>query len=337
MHKIRFGGIYAFILVAMVAFGFFIAQNGIYFSLPASASTAIISVTVTMPQCSDGSDNDGDGAIDYPADSDCVDSNDNDESGVSLPAPRGVGVVLDTTAKGTVVFTGRAYPRSRVHLLKDGSVATTTIAGNDAQFRFLMSELPKGTYLFGVSAEDNQEMHSGLFSLSLVVTPGAVTNVANIFLSPTIAIDRSEVRRGDNVTVRGKSFPNSEVIISFLSDTEKAFTVVSDTEGNYIYSVGTSALKNGNYAIRTKSRFSEEMSADSIMVQFSVGSETKNIVSGSGVPQGDMNGDKHVDITDFSILAYWYQRLAPPSKIDFDKDGKITMADFSILAFYWTG
>lgn len=337
LRSIRLWGICTLAIGAALALGFFVAQNIIYFPLSASAATANISVTVTMSQCSDGIDNDGDGAIDYPADSDCVDLNDNDESGaVSIP-PHGVGIVFDTTAKGAVIFTGRAYPNSRVRLLKDGIVATTTTTGSDAQFKFLINDLQKGTYLFVVRAEDSQELPSNLFSLPLVITPGAVTNVTNIFLSPTIAIDRGEVRPGDSVTVRGKSFPESEVMISLLSDTEKMFRVIADAEGNYMYSIDTSGLGKKNYTIRSKSRFLEEMSAESTLVKFSIGAKTQEIAPNFGISQGDINEDKHVDITDFSIMAYWYQRSAPPLKIDFNKDGKITMADFSILAFYWTG
>ena len=53
---------------------------------------------------------------------------------------------------------------------------------------------------------------------------------------------------------------------------------------------------------------------------------------------GDLNCDGRVNIIDFSIMAYWYnKKTTPPTKIDLNGDGKITLIDFSIMAFYWTG
>ena len=44
-----------------------------------------------------------------------------------------------------------------------------------------------------------------------------------------------------------------------------------------------------------------------------------------------------VNIVDFSITAFWYNRPSPPPAIDLNKDGKVNLVDFSILAYYWTG
>lgn len=58
--------------------------------------------------------------------------------------------------------------------------------------------------------------------------------------------------------------------------------------------------------------------------------------------QGDLNNDCKIDLVDFSIASYWWQR---PLSQEFNKlerqslsgDGKVTLEDFSILAYYWTG
>jgi len=52
--------------------------------------------------------------------------------------------------------------------------------------------------------------------------------------------------------------------------------------------------------------------------------------------RGDINRDGKVNIVDFSIAAYWYKRLNPPTSVDINGDGAITLVDFSIMAFYWT-
>ena len=56
-----------------------------------------------------------------------------------------------------------------------------------------------------------------------------------------------------------------------------------------------------------------------------------------GAGTGDVNCDSSVDLIDFSIAAYWYQRSNPPSNSDLNNDGKVDLVDFSIMAYYWTG
>ena len=51
------------------------------------AATAATSVSVTVSQCADGSDNDGDGLIDYPADPGCDSAVDDDETNVATLEP----------------------------------------------------------------------------------------------------------------------------------------------------------------------------------------------------------------------------------------------------------
>lgn len=49
----------------------------------------------------------------------------------------------------------------------------------------------------------------------------------------------------------------------------------------------------------------------------------------------DLNCDGYVDIVDFSIMYYWFDKEDPPRRVDLDPDGTIDIADFSVMAFYW--
>lgn len=60
------------------------------------------------------------------------------------------------------------------------------------------------------------------------------------------------------------------------------------------------------------------------------------------VRKGNINGDKRIDLVDFSIAAYWINRplSAEFKKIEAERlnnDGKIDLVDLSIMAYYWTG
>jgi hypothetical protein len=83
------------------------------------------------------------------------------------------------------------------------------------------------------------------------------------------------------------------------------------------------------------------VSGFSYLVNFKVGTETIDR-DDTGCGKADLNYDDRVNLIDFSIAAFWYQR---PISADFalietkllNGDGKIDLVDFSIMAYYWTG
>ena len=63
----------------------------------------------------------------------------------------------------------------------------------------------------------------------------------------------------------------------------------------------------------------------------------ENFTGGVEVAAVDVNGDSRINLTDFSILSYWFHRPSPPANVDENHDGKVDLTDLSILAYYWTG
>lgn len=49
----------------------------------------------------------------------------------------------------------------------------------------------------------------------------------------------------------------------------------------------------------------------------------------------DLNCDGYVDIIDFSIMYYWFERTNIPARVDLRSDGRVDLADFSVMAAYW--
>ncbi|MSR71549.1 MAG: hypothetical protein EXS50_02705 [Candidatus Taylorbacteria bacterium] len=237
-----------------------------------------------------------------------------------------------------VVFTGKAYPKSTVTLLKDAQVAATTIADSNANFQMTISNLSGGNYFFSVYSEDSNGFRSSLLTFPISVTAGVTTKIGNIFIAPTIAVDKSEVRRGDNLVIFGQSVPSSEIIVSINSEEEFFVKKMSDASGMYLLNFDTSVLEMGQHSTRSKVSLDGEISSFSKVASFIVG--TKKVLA--PLPQkkaskSDLNDDNRVNLVDFSIIAYWYKRANPPAKSDLNKDGKVDLVDFSILAFNWTG
>lgn len=254
----------------------------------------------------------------------------------------GGGGAFPSTA--TVVFAGRAYPGSAVTILRDAQVAATTQAGADANFGATLSGLSGGNYIFSVYAEDNRGRRSALQSFPVSVPTGATVNVSGIFIAPTIATDKSEVRRGDTIAILGQSVPLADIIVMVSSEEEFFSRTISDKDGIYLYNFDTTVLDFGDHTAKSKASLGNTLvSAFSNSVNFKVG--TKNVTAAPVAKcpaKGDLNGDCKVNLVDFSIAAFWWKRpLTATAKQNIDDklfpDGKIDLRDFSVLAFYWTG
>lgn len=237
-----------------------------------------------------------------------------------------------------VVFSGRAYPLSRVSILKDGQLVVTTIAGPDSNFTATVSGLSSGNYTFAVYGEDKNGLRSSLFSFPIFITSGVTTKIGGIFIAPTISVDKSEVRRGDNIAIFGQSVPNSEITISVNSPQEFIIKRQADKDGVYLLNFDTLVLDKGKHETKSKSSIEGDLSSLSNIVNFLVGDKNVSLDNAKKCSKkGDVNSDCRVNLVDFSIVAFWYRKQNPPKNVDLNFDGKVDLVDFSIMAFNWTG
>lgn len=240
-------------------------------------------------------------------------------------------------------FSGRAYPKSAVTLLKDAQVAAATVAGADANFQINLTGLSAGNYIFSVYSEDKNGIRSSLLTFPISVTSGATTNVSGIFIAPTIAVDKSEVKRGDNIAIFGQSASQADITISVNSDEEFFAKTISDKDGIYLYNFDTAILEYATHYIKSKAIIGNlAISGWSNSISFKVGEKNVAIESEKKALKGDLNNDGKVNLIDFSIAAYWYKRTISASFATIEKerlngDGKVNLIDFSIMAYYWTG
>lgn len=255
----------------------------------------------------------------------------------------GGGAPPAPTAVTTVNISGRAYPLSKVSVLKDAQLAITTIAGPDSNFSVSLTNLTAGSYTFSLYGEDSAGRRSTLFSFPVTLAQNATTNITGVFISPTIDVNKSQVKRGDDITIFGQAAPASEVVISVHSDNEYFVKTKSDPVGAYLYKFDTVDLEYGQHFTKAKAALNSDISAYSRAVGFLVG---KSTVASKPEPlcpnKADLNNDCRVNLVDFSIAAYWYKRAASANflaieKAELNGDGKINLTDFSILAYYWTG
>ena len=242
------------------------------------------------------------------------------------------------TIGNTVQFRGMAYPGSIVSLLQDSLVVAEVPAGPDASFRLSLSGVKGGTYNYAIRAQDLNGKISALQLYTVVVTSGVTTLIDGIFIAPTISLDKTEVARGDPITFFGKSIPKADVSLVVNSDNNILKKTTADDSGSWFYKLDTLELEFGNHQVKARGATDADFSPFSQTLAFKVGTVNKLDVPPKAVPaEIDLNNDQRVNISDFSIMAYWYRRSDFPKAADLNHDGKVDLADFSILAYYWTG
>ncbi|MFA6385890.1 MAG: hypothetical protein WCW29_04050, partial [Candidatus Paceibacterota bacterium] len=170
-----------------------------------------------------------------------------------------------------VNFSGMAYPFAKVFILQDGQIVATTIANEEAYFSVSLSNLSTDTYTFSVYGEDSSNRKSSFFSFPIFITSGTIVNIGNIFLSPTIEINKSEVKKGDNLIIFGQSIPQKEITISVHSGQEYFYKVMSDMTGAYLYDLNTSLLDLGKHQTKSKTTSNDHISLYTTPLVFLVG------------------------------------------------------------------
>lgn len=236
-----------------------------------------------------------------------------------------------------VVISGFAFPNSPVAVMVDGKVAQTTRSSGTGAYTVTLDAISKGVYTFGVYGEAPDKVRSSTFSTSFTVTGGRTSELTNINVSPSVKVSPDPVNPGQTLAVSGYGLPNSTINIQ--NGKQKAgimseFTVTADGAGKWSTTIPTDSFVKGPYQIRAKSSIAGGAATGfSAYAYYTVGDKA------SGPLNADLSRDGKVNLTDFSILLFWWGGTGgnsdPPA--DINHDSKVNLTDFSILLFNWSG
>lgn len=247
--------------------------------------------------------------------------------------------------KTTVFFSGYAYPSGYITLYKDSQNIATTTAESDGKFVISLSDFPGGNYVFSFAAKDSIGRRSSYLTFNSDLSYKSMTEINDIFLSPTLSVDNDVFKQNEKLVFSGESIPGAEVTVE-VPDMGLSKKVITDPYGKYSVVFDTLNMVEGDYVVRANAEFEEKKSDFSRTVDFSLvasekfteetGKEYKKLI------RGDLNNDGLVNIVDFSIGIFWYKEPLNPkmSLVEervLNKDNKIDLRDFSIMAYYWTG
>lgn len=255
---------------------------------------------------------------------------------------------------GDVVLNGLGYPGSVATVRIDGSVAATLVVPPDGKFNRNFAGLPQGLHTFSVSATDERGLSSPTISLTLSVPGGTTTTIDNLFLPPTINA-ASPVVLPDNVNLRGFSYPGSTVLI--VLSVGKFYQTRAHSDGTWTMNIPSRELGLGSHLVRVNAQLPSGLQSEQ-------GTPVVFLILPGPLPPGvtlpptfvqqpalpptapidtqersDVNGDGRVNLTDFSILLYYWGRsttVPGAAVVDFNGDGTIDLKDLSIMLYWWT-
>jgi len=243
------------------------------------------------------------------------------------------GGTSDELGSTLISLAGIGYPRSTINLLLDTESVGTVRTDSEGEFDFSLDAEP-GTATLGMWSTDSAGVRSITLNNTFDVTQGAITNLAGVLIPPTIAVSNQEPNPGEVITVSGYAIPSATVEVVVGDDST---VVTSEASGRWSYELDTATLVPDEYIVRARSVYGTPPltteSSYSTALQLFVG------VDGSPTEPSDLNRDLQVNLTDFSILIFWWGTAGgnsnPPA--DINQNGNVGLEDFSILLFNWTG
>ncbi len=236
-----------------------------------------------------------------------------------------------------VNITGRAYPSRTVNFILDGDNVGTAQTNGSGIFTFSTKASP-GTATLGMWATDIAGTKSVTMSNTFDVTQGAITNLNDLVLPPSLKVSTANFNPGQVITVSGQAVPNAKV--DLYIDRNSNTAVASGQSGpNGVWSIqyDTNRLSTAEHTIRARS----VTGTGALTVQSGFSSTVQLFagVEGKAATPSDLSRDGKINLIDFSILIFWWNTNGgdsnPPA--DISGNARVGLEDFSILLFNWTG
>ena len=244
-----------------------------------------------------------------------------------------VGETPPVTENPIVTFRGVGAPYGQVKVYRDEVLITSVPTDGEAAFNITLNNQPTGShiYVLRVFDQDGHELTPLTFALNLGT--GSTTLVTNIFLGPSIAIDHTSVKLGQEVKISGSTVPTGTVVLTVNSPT-LSYSILSDQVGRWSKIINSNDVGVGTHTVKARAYQGTQMISEySEVITFSV----NPVGQCDGKKTADLNCDGDVGLTDFSILMYFWAQTNPSNgRADINQDQRVDVVDFSIMLYQWT-
>lgn len=229
--------------------------------------------------------------------------------------------VTATVPDSTATFSGVAASSSIVTIKDDGVATGTTTTNPGGAFSKTVISTP-GLHDFALYFTDTSGRTTPETLFDDVNLPFHVdTPINDVHLPPTIELSRNTIYYSEGINIFGQAAPGSTIHI-ILNGTEVFSAVLGSSDYNFLLNSGYVIGNNTIYSYLSRTGLAN-----------SINSFTQNL-NVSNCRRSDLNCDGRVNLTDFSILMYWWETAGPTG--DTNLDGRVSLIDFSIMLFDWT-
>lgn len=229
--------------------------------------------------------------------------------------------VTATVPDSTATFAGFAPGSSTVTVKDNGLTVGTTTTNPGGTFLKTLISTP-GIHDFSLYFTDTAGRTTPETLFDDINLPYHTdTPINDIHLPPTVELSKNNIFLGEGVNIFGQAAPGSTVHV-VLNGTEIFSSVLGSSDYSFLLNSGYTIGNNTVHTYLTRAGLAN-----------SINSFTQNLTV-SNCRRSDLNCDGRVNLTDFSILMYWWETSGPTG--DTNQDGKVGLIDFSIMLFDWT-
>jgi hypothetical protein len=225
-------------------------------------------------------------------------------------------------------ITGWTSPDTFLVFSESSAVLGTDVANLIGGFNRLFTGLQPTNHRITVYGIDSNNLTTSSYPLYIYTAGFQETTISNILLSPTLQINSSTFLPGEPIIASGSALPNA-LITLFVDTPIRTYYASSSAEGSWSYSItNTDEFVYGDYRIYALAQ--NEYGLQSLIsnsINFSLRPTLVPEGTSCGdISQGDLNCDSAINLTDFSIIMYYWGTADLAA--DINADGLVSLSDF---------
>jgi hypothetical protein len=250
------------------------------------------------------------------------------------PGTVSVSASIDSP-EARLMISGDTAPETFVTFTEYTSVSGTAISALNGYFSKIFSGILPADHTITFFGIDKYNLTTSPVTITVYTPAFQQTDVTNQLLSPTLRIAQSAYQLGHPIVASGTAYPNSTVTL-FSESPLRSYTTTTDNVGDWAYTISdTATFLLGDYQLYALVQKGGGLtSLHSPSLGFSIiSSATPSGTACGDISRGDLDCSDLIDLTDFSIMMYYWG--TNNGSADINNDSIVNLTDFSILMYWW--
>lgn len=183
----------------------------------------------------------------------------------AVASQSGTTNITVTIAGNALSLSGYIAPFASIVLTVDNTVITSTTADAVGNFSFSNVTVPKATSTVCLNAVDYKKLGTSKACVAVTPVNGAITKT-NVFLPPTLGVQRVDITVGDSALLFGYGMPGATITVHLNGTT--GCTVTTESTGYYTCTIKVQkAGTNELYADAVLNGKASEQQLDKVLIK----------------------------------------------------------------------